>query len=161
MATLTAVDPDDLRLVLGELDRSGARAAATVAAADRLRSSIEPSLFDDPPLSDPGAALELPSHGRETEVSAAWRAYPKAGATRWRVLLAIASAGDDGVTDQQLEDLLNLPRPTPGNRRNELVRGGWVRDSGTRRPTRSGADAVVWTLTPTAVDRIAQEGHAP
>jgi hypothetical protein len=32
-------------------------------------------------------------------------------------------------------------------RRVELVEGGWVEDSGERRPTRSGMDAVVWRGT--------------
>lgn len=41
----------------------------------------------------------------------------------------------------------HIERPSAGNRRGELVTGGWVIDSGRRRPTRSGQPAVVWVLS--------------
>jgi len=56
--------------VLNELDAHGANRAAVVAAADRLRSTIEPPLFDDPPLMDPSADIELRSHGRSRRPAA-------------------------------------------------------------------------------------------
>ena len=78
---------------------------------------------------------------------------------RYRVLMAIADAGDDGATDNELTDLLRPPggqnnlRP----RRGELVDSGYVTDTGRKRPTPSGSQATVWrisaaeqpTLTPT------------
>lgn len=147
MFTLT--DPasiDDLRTLLADHDRRGAHARnEVVAAANRLRTAIEPSLFD--PLSDPTADLPGRSHGRATELAAAYAITPKSGTTRAAVLAAIASASRDGRTDQELEDQLHMHRPTPGNRRGELVRGGWVRDSGERRLTHAGNPAVVWVLT--------------
>ena len=76
-----------------------------------------------------------------------WAAFPKSGTSRIRVLHCIAFAGNYGRTDQELEERLGLPRPTAGNSRGELVKGGWVRDSGERRLTRAGNPAVVWVLT--------------
>jgi len=68
--------------------------------------------------------------------------------------MAIYGAGPAGCADQELEHQLNLPRPTPGNRRRELVAGGWVRDSGRRRDTTAGNPAVVWVLTPDGEHRL-------
>lgn len=158
---MAQVDPDDLHTVLNELDRRGARKASLVAAADRLRASVVPTLWDALPLSDPGAPTDPPSHGRETEDAARFALYPHTGTLRRRVLHAIARAGVDGITDQELETELGLERPTPGNRRNELVRGGWVRDSGDRRPTRAGNPAVVWVLTLEGARRLAHHQEGP
>lgn len=68
---------------------------------------------------------------------------------RYRVLMAIADAGDDGATDNELTDLLRPPggqnnlRP----RRGELVDSGYVTDAGIKRPTPSGSQATVWRLS--------------
>ena len=68
---------------------------------------------------------------------------------RYKVLLAVADAGDAGATDNELADLLQAPggqnniRP----RRGELVDAGYLRDSGTKRPTSSGSQATVWMLS--------------
>lgn len=138
---------DDLALVLGELERSTKPSAEVIAAADRLREAFAPVLFG-PRLSDPSAPTADPAHhGRQTEAVAAWQNLPRSGSQRLRVLEAIARAGDEGRTDAELEDRLGMLRPSPGNRRGELVAGGWVRDSGRRRPTRTGSPAVVWVLT--------------
>src|SRR3546814_6448267 len=67
--------------------------------------------------------------------------------------MAIADAGDDGATDNELTDLLRPPggqnnlRP----RRGELVESGYVTDAGIKRPTPSGSQATVWRLS--TVDR--------
>lgn len=137
---------DDLRMLLAELDREGAaRRAEAVAAAQRVRDSIDPPLFG-PTLSDPAANTVGKSHGRTTEDAAKWAAYPKSGGHRERVLDALAQSFH-GYTDQELEHLLNLPRPSAGNRRGELVAGGWVRDSGRTRRTEAGNEATVWVMT--------------
>ena len=142
--------------MLVELGRTSTPSASVVAAANRLRAVLEPSFFDDPSLSDPAANLPGAHHGRETERAAAYEIVPKSGTQRLRVLAAIAIAEDLGRTDQELEELLDMPRPSPGNRRGELMAGGWVRDSGKRRPTRSGKDAVVWVLTEDGDRRLEQ-----
>lgn len=156
---LTLTDPaslDDLRTLLADHDRRGTNASnEAVAAANRIRTSIMPTLFDGPHLSDPNADRPGRSHGRETELAAAYAVTPKSGGARAQVLDAIAAADYWGRTDQELEDQLGMNRPTPGNRRGELVRGGWVRDSGVRRPTHAGNPAVVWVLTDEGRARLA------
>jgi len=55
-----------------------------------------------------------------------------------------------GFTDEELVEGLVPGSVSPSGvrtRRNELVRGGWLRDSGYRRRTRSGREAIIWTLT--------------
>ena len=52
------------------------------------------------------------------------------------------------ATDQELQDALGMDAHTECPRRIELVRHGWVRDSGDRRLTRSGRRAVVWEVIP-------------
>lgn len=157
--TLVAVD--DLSVVLGWVDRYTRAPADVVAARNRLGEALTPSLFG-PPLSDPGAVLSDPAshHGRETEKAAAYANRPRAGSQRLRVLEAIARAGVQGRTDEELEDRLEMRRPSPGNRRGELVAGGWVRDSGQRRKTKSGSSAVVWVLTDAGRARLAQHQEA-
>lgn len=128
------VNVDDVRLVLDEL--SSLVNGRVAAAADRLHAALARQ-------AGPGSID-----------GARFAALPEPGTTRHRVLTAIWSAMPEGCTDQELEHELNLARPTPGNRRGELVAGGWVRDSGHRRSTDKGKTAVVWVLTDTAQARL-------
>jgi len=50
----------------------------------------------------------------------------------------------DGATDEEIQTALSLGGSTQRPRRVELVNRGQVRDSGRRRLTRSGRQAVVW-----------------
>lgn len=143
--TLEAATADDVRTVVAAIEATGALPANVVGALIRVRDSLDPPLFGAT-LSDPSANTEGLSHGRRTEDAAKWRAFPHSGRGRYRVLAAIAGTVD-GMTDQELEECLLMDRPTPGNRRSELVAGGWVRDSGRTRPTRAKNPAVVWVLT--------------
>jgi hypothetical protein len=95
---------------------------------------------------------DLPAHQRhsETSTAAAGAIEPKAATLRRLVLEALRLRGQQGATDDELQEVLgsvgmsgNTQRP----RRVELVRAGLVRDSGTTRPTRSGRRAVVWVVT--------------
>jgi 5-methylcytosine-specific restriction protein B len=60
---------------------------------------------------------------------------------RYKVLMALADAGENGATDNELTELLQAPggqnnlRP----RRIELVESGYVTDSGRKRRTSSGS----------------------
>jgi 5-methylcytosine-specific restriction protein B len=68
---------------------------------------------------------------------------------RYKVLMALADAGENGATDNELTELLQAPggqnnlRP----RRIELVESGYVTDSGRKRRTSSGSQAGVWRLS--------------
>jgi len=83
---------------------------------------------------------------RPTETAAAARAAPRSGTQRMAVLHAVASAGDHGATDDEIAQVSGIIPPRVASRRKELLDGGWVRDSGATRPTRTGADAIVWVL---------------
>jgi hypothetical protein len=66
-----------------------------------------------------------------------------------RVLEALRSAGDYGVTDNELHFVYRIgARPhVPGTRREELIADGWaIVDSTLRRATDTGAPAIVWVL---------------
>jgi len=51
---------------------------------------------------------------------------------------------NDGYTDDELEQELGWLHQTLSARRRELVQKGFVKDSGKKRPTRSGRGATVW-----------------
>ena len=115
------------------------------------------SLFDGG-LSDPGedrpGLHQRPGDAAETQRRSAYEVMPATGTWRRRVLRAIWQRGEDGATDDELQVLLDLNPSTERPRRVELVDGGWIEDSSRRRRTRSGHSAVVWTLTPTAWERL-------
>ena len=54
----------------------------------------------------------------------------------------------DGLTDEQIQQYLDMNPSTQRPRRGELVAAGMLLDSGQTRPTTSGRPAVVWTLSP-------------
>ena len=83
-----------------------------------------------------------------TSAEAAEKAEPKAGTWRACVLRAIRAHGKIGVTDDDLQFVLNLNPSTLRPRRIELVNAGLVEDSGETRKTRSGRQAVVWRAVP-------------
>lgn len=56
-------------------------------------------------------------------------------------------AGAKGMTDEELQEALDVPSNTARPRRWEAVKAGLVCDSGERRNTRSGRKAIVWRLS--------------
>lgn len=105
---------------------------------------------------DPGAEMIGQHHvdGSDTEVQAAASVRKPASKLRRQVLEALARAGDDGLTDFELARNLKHPiRHSPGTRREELIEGGWpIVDTGRRRPTDTGRQAIVWALAAIARD---------
>lgn len=112
---------------------------------------------DDPQLGLFGAQLQavreaqskhfpLVPHvaGSDTSRAAAESMEPHAGTLEAKVLIAIRAAGDEGHTDDELEQVLGLSHQTTSARRRALVIRCLVKDSGERRPTRSGRGATVW-----------------
>jgi hypothetical protein len=82
-------------------------------------------------------------HSR-TSLDAAKVIEPGAGTDRMRVLMALRDAGSRGMTDDELQDALNMPGDTERPRRISLCEVGLVWASQEWRKTRSGRDAVVW-----------------
>ena len=78
---------------------------------------------------------------QQTSVQAAIKVKPKTGKKRARVhayLLGRAS------TDEEIETALNMSGNTVRPTRGTLVKDGHVIDSGLRRLTRAGNEAIVW-----------------
>jgi hypothetical protein len=69
---------------------------------------------------------------------------PDASELRRRVLAYLRGRGEDGATDEEMQTGIPMPANTERPRRCELVEMGSVVDSGRKRRTRSGRNAVVW-----------------
>ena len=82
--------------------------------------------------------------GSETSKEAAIAAEPNAGTQRRRVLDELRCFRDEGLTDHDMQDILAMNPSTQRPRRVELVKQGFVVDSGKTRLTPSGKRAVVW-----------------
>lgn len=114
--------------------------------------SQQPDLFGR--LSDPSrSGVHVRHDARPTSASAASMAFPRSGTQRMRVLAAI-SARHGGATDDDVIASTGMLHQSVGPRRLELERGGWIEDSGRRRKTRMGNDAIVWELTDLARARL-------
>lgn len=125
---------------------------APVPVEARIEDEAQASLDDV--LPDPGRNEIGKFHGPgagapSTEREAAIEQYPRSGTARRRVLDYIASAGDDGATDEEAALALDMRLYTAAPRRNELLNTGWIYDTGRSRRTTTGSKAVVWALTST------------
>ena len=80
----------------------------------------------------------------ETSRGAADSMIAPAPSVRRRGFDFIASRGDYGATDDEIEIGLELSHQTASARRNLLVKDGAVVNSDAKRPTRSGRPASVW-----------------
>lgn len=65
---------------------------------------------------------------------------------RNEIMQFIESQGDYGATDQEIENGIGRPGNTVRPQRGELVKRGFLIDSGKWRPTVSGCPAIVWVL---------------
>lgn len=85
----------------------------------------------------------------DTSKEAAAFVLPRSGTQRARVYEYIKSRGDFGATDEEIEtDLEMVATRSCRPRRKELVDAGLVKDSGQRRITTSGVNAIVWISPP-------------
>jgi hypothetical protein len=80
----------------------------------------------------------------DTSIAAAEAALPNAGTQRWHVLELLRAFPDYGMTDEEIQDALDMNPSAERPRRIELVNAGLVIDSGERRETSSGRKATVW-----------------
>ena len=78
-----------------------------------------------------------------TSHQAALFAEPKAETHRV-IALRVLKAHPAGLTDFELADLTGIPQTSIGVRRKELVEMELVEATDQRRPTPSGAKAIVW-----------------
>jgi hypothetical protein len=98
-----------------------------------------------------GGTFERPAINREivviareakqTSVDAALKVKPKTGKKRARVHAYLMGRP---ATDEEIETALNMSGNTVRPTRGTLVKDGHVIDSGIRRLTRAGNEAIVW-----------------
>ena len=84
------------------------------------------------------------ARGSDTSKEAAESIEPSSGTLRAHVLGFIKRRGKRGMTCDELEHASGLTHQTASARINELMKLQAIRDSGKRRRTRSGRNAVVW-----------------
>jgi hypothetical protein len=102
---------------------------------------IERTLFDCVAEAEPEPPCQRHS---VTSREAADAIKPDASELRRRVLAYLRGRGEDGATDEEMQTGIPMVPNTQRPRRVELVEMGSVVDSGRKRRTRSGRNAVVW-----------------
>ena len=98
----------------------------------------------------------------DTSVAAAHLAISRQGSVRHRIIAELYAdhhtleryAGPQGITDDAIERRLRIAHSTASSARNWLVNAGWLHDSGFRRKTAAGRNAIVWALTPAALAHL-------
>ena len=89
-----------------------------------------------------------PHSGSATSKAAAEAIRPEAGTLSAEVFGFIISTGERGATDAEIQRGLHLSGDTERPRRRALQQRGLIIDSGRRRKTPSGREAVVWIAAP-------------
>ncbi len=120
-----------------------------VCACGATRGEAEAAFFGPEDASSPGTTTGA-AHP-ETSHAAALRVLPVTGTQRAAVLdmLKAWSLFDSGgATDEEMQHSLEMPANSQRPRRQELVKLGWITDSGSTRKTESGAEAIVWRYVP-------------
>jgi len=102
---------------------------------------------------EPGS-IEVTSHtanaaGPDTQHAAAELIRPAQHSLRQRMLsnYRIRAGFNDGCTDSEMEYITKRAHTSVSSARNFLANTGWIADSGRRRLTPSGREAIVWVLT--------------
>lgn len=80
----------------------------------------------------------------QTAKDAAGRKLLRAGTQRAEVYGLIVACGIGGLTDDEMEQALLKSHQSISATRNTLMKDGWIVDSGKRRETQYGNDAIVW-----------------
>lgn len=81
-----------------------------------------------------------------TTLSARDHIAPKRPTLRQQVLDYIANLHEFGATDEEIQRHLEMAGSTQRPRRQELQEMGLLKDSGMRRKTLAGRDAIVWVV---------------
>jgi hypothetical protein len=90
---------------------------------------------------------DAPGHRKvQTSIAAAEALTPKLAHLQNLVCSAIADAGENGLTADEVAVRLGMERWVLRPRTSELRRKGAIRDSGRRRPNVTGKQAIVWIV---------------
>ena len=82
----------------------------------------------------------------DTSIEAALKMAGKAGSLRRQIYYFLKERAGRGATDEEVQVGLDMPGNTQRPRRCELEQAGLVHDSGLRRKTTAGREAVVWEV---------------
>src|SRR5215218_2336656 len=102
--------------------------------------------MSEPTLFDPSPGLVRRDH-QATAQAAAVDVYPRSGTQRYRVLLDIFAAGEEGRTRDEIAEGLNMSPNTVRPRVKELLDAGWITTNGQTRPSLLGRHAEVLIVT--------------
>lgn len=91
--------------------------------------------------------IHLSKRAQQTSVMAALSALPKTGTKRRLTYDLIKDAGDRGLCDHELESITGWLHQSASAARNTLMNDGFIKDSGLRRKTPTGNDAIVWIIS--------------
>lgn len=128
----------DLKIVAFHDD--GVEAEAKVAVARPLTLEEAEALVNGEAIT---AALSAPYSNPTTSREAAQSIEPQLGNLEELVLEAIR-ASRDGLTCDEVEEFTKLSHQCASARVNGLMKRGVIVDSGRKRKTRSGRNAIVW-----------------
>lgn len=112
---------------------------------DRCRTFVAAKPDRPRPKVDRPVAPVGHAHPATATVAAA-AARLRAGTRRKETYDAIHRAGARGMTDDELETLLGRSHQSVSATRNTLMADGLIADSGHRRRTKWGNQAIVWTV---------------
>ena len=104
----------------------------------------ENTLFGEwrPPIERPHAPWR--HNAKDTSRKAGQDALGRSGTQRRKIYDAVFLEGSRGMTNDEIGNKLKLPPQSVSARVNGLVADGHLADSGQRRTTQWGRDAIVW-----------------
>lgn len=115
---------------------SGAKQTEVLGAlADRIRRPVGTDVLD------------IGHNHPDTSVKMAARKIGKTGTQR-QLIYSLALGSVEGVTDDEIEQRLGFLHQSASAARNSLMNDGWLYDTGIRRRTRSGEEAIAWIAHP-------------
>lgn len=135
-----------------------ARAMVTVGAHTNELMALGDavSALDALGLADPGRARANKGAPVTAQQAAIWMNSGIARSVCSRIIRLLNR--QDGLTAEEIMGILGGKHQTTSARVSELRDSGWIVDSGIRRMTTSGRDAVVWVLSRAARAAIAGQG---
>ena len=101
--------------------------------------SVPSSMLADRPAPPPAREFDQATRTAQTG--------PGRTAAQFAVLDALVTAGENGLIDDDYQELIGLIPTSAGKRRVEIERRGLAAKHGTTRPTRTGAYATVYIAT--------------
>jgi hypothetical protein len=92
------------------------------------------------------AGMRLSSRSTDTQRNAVNITLPRSGTKNAHLYDLFCQAGDDGLTDDEIETVTGWSHQSASASRNLLMNRGLLTDSGERRKNRRGLDVIVWKV---------------